>query len=256
MKDKTKRLIALMGGVVLIFGTSAFALAGTEFQSNGRFEYKSDPNAVEPDVILDSADFNTIYTEVKDGKLAIAEKINSLTGEDTVSTDISTLPTYEQLADALDTVHDKSYSEGVQATTMLLKDLTFDIYIPCSGDNGSVGGLSVSYRNGGTTWAPGNGVTRGAWAYNAPYITLKITSAVVTISDINDYTVDISINKETGEVDGKTDPGSHDNRGTVHLVTRFKDGEVTQSGGASQSYQDMSLSTGTVSWSNVNTYNP
>ena len=261
MKSKTKRLIALILGASLVFGSSAFVFADTDFLSSGRFEYKSDPSATEPDVILDSRDFSTIYSEVKDGKLTIAEKINSLTGEDTVSTDINSLPTFEELADALDTVHDKSYDEGVQQTLILLKDLTFNISIPVYKADGShngegAGSLTVSYANGGTTWSPASssrGIGSGGWAEGAPYCICWISHALVNINGVNDYTVTITVGTETGKI-----YGSSDTRASQTIVTRFKDGEIINSGGASYNWssEEQGYYCGTPSWYNVNTYNP
>lgn len=54
--------------LILVLGTTFSAYATNGFQSNGRFEYKSDPSSAEADVVLDSSDLNTIYEEVSVGR--------------------------------------------------------------------------------------------------------------------------------------------------------------------------------------------
>ncbi len=141
---------------------------------------------------------------------------------------------------------------------MLLKDLTFTIAIPVTDTyrNKSVGTMVVTYANGGTSWTPASSsraVTCGGWAEGAPYVCCWISSALVNINGVNDYTVTIYVGTETGKI-----YGSADNRGTQTIITRFKDGEVTNSGGASYywSSEDEGYSCGSPTWSNVNTYNP
>ncbi len=115
MNRKTKIFITIIFGFTLIIGSSALALAGTEFQSSGKFEYKFFSSSPEADVILDSEDITSIYTDVKDGKIALATKINESLGTDTLSTDLSSLPTFEELNEAVNDVKPAGIREGIDS---------------------------------------------------------------------------------------------------------------------------------------------
>ena len=74
---KNKIHLALLLIFTFIIGATTMAYATSGFQSHGRFEYKSNPSSATPDVIIDSADLDTIYTEVSTGRGQIATALNN-----------------------------------------------------------------------------------------------------------------------------------------------------------------------------------
>ena len=114
MKNRTYKFIAIIIGLITVFGSSAVALASdTELHSKGRLEYINDSSSSEADIVLDSADLNTIYEEVENGKSSIATAINSSATTDIVSTDV-TLPTFDQLSTAIGYLKQEGIEEGVE----------------------------------------------------------------------------------------------------------------------------------------------
>ena len=143
------------------------------------------------------------------------------------------------------------FDAGFNSASELLRTLTFDITIPCYGyDGGGLGSTWVHYANGGTSWYS-RPITDGGWAEGAPYCDALIVSAAVTINNINHYQVTIGVKFTTGKIYGDSDY-----RGTQYITTRFKDGVVTNSGGASYmwSSQDQGVRCGVPYWTNVSTY--
>ena len=112
MRKTTKLKITIIAITTIALGSAFTVYAANEIQSHGRFEYKSDPSSTTADVVLDSEDLNTIYTEVKDGKTALATSINTATGTNTLSTNVNSLPTFEQLSNAIDYVKQAGVDEA------------------------------------------------------------------------------------------------------------------------------------------------
>lgn len=232
MKSKTKRLIALILGASLVFGSSVFVFADTDFLSSGRFEYKTDPSATDPDVILDSRDLSTIYTEVKDGKIALATKINTLTEEDTVSADINNLPTFEELADAMDIVHQHGYNAACDEAIDKLLNMQVTIAIPVQNDifdNPWTNGTFYIYYGqagpGATTWSGNCGSSSGSYG-----TTTRITSATFAITGKNKYTCTVNcIMEESAWADGYE---NYSNPKSFSFVTTYDNGTVTCNGGS------------------------